>query len=83
MRERCGISADGAQSPPPAESNARLPCRGCCSDCIHYANCDGRPWRTLVRETRPRSQCVEQRMADGTGTIIVTEQLARGATCLN
>jgi hypothetical protein len=28
----------------------RLPCRGCGSDCKHYAICDGRPWRTLTPE---------------------------------
>jgi len=76
MRVRCESNADGAQSPSGAGTSTRLPCRGCCSDCRHYANCDGRPWRTLVNETHPRSQSVAQRMADGAGTNIVTEHLA-------
>jgi hypothetical protein len=27
------------------DTSARLPCRGCLSNCINYAVCDGRPWR--------------------------------------
>ena len=42
-------SDDMTQQSPTAGS-VRLPCRGCSSDCMHYAICDGRPWRTLVRE---------------------------------
>jgi hypothetical protein len=36
--------------------SARLPCRGCRSDCKHYDICDGRPWRTLTPENTAVSE---------------------------
>lgn len=30
------------------DTSARLPCRGCMSNCINYAICDGRLWRLGV-----------------------------------
>jgi len=29
----------------------RLPCRGCTDRCSNYDVCDGRPWRTLGKES--------------------------------
>ena len=83
MRENYGLSAVGEQSAAPSGSSTRLPCRGCRSDCIHYANCDGRPWRTLARETGPHSQRIAQRIADATGTNGAAQLLAGGAACLS
>jgi hypothetical protein len=76
MREGCGPEGPKVR---PGVSNARLPCRGCRSACIHYAICDGRPWRTLALETGPQRERVAQCMADSTGTYGAAQRLAGGA----
>jgi hypothetical protein len=83
MSETGGLSAVGEQIAARSGSSTRLPCRGCRSDCIHYADCDGRPWRTLARETGPHSRRVAQRIADATGTNGAAQLLAGGAACLS
>jgi hypothetical protein len=83
MSGNYGRSAIGEQIAAPSGSSRRLPCRGCRSDCIHYANCDGRPWRTLALETGPHGERVAQPMTDGTGTNGAAQLLAGGAICLS
>jgi hypothetical protein len=31
------------------DTSARLPCRGCMSNCMNYSICDGRLWRLDVK----------------------------------
>ncbi|MEH6515246.1 MAG: hypothetical protein V7742_01090 [Halioglobus sp.] len=42
------VNSDAAVSDSgPAQDHARLPCRGCTSDCANYTICNGTPWRIV------------------------------------